>query len=83
MYVVERPFVACPCLFWVKEIEQDLVQNLPRPSANRFSEVIKGVLHFLQLTVRRLNIVSSSLYFNIKQGRWHKGCIGFNQKTDF
>jgi hypothetical protein len=53
----------------LKEVEQVLLQKIPRPAASRFSDVTKGALHFLQFTVRRLNIATSMFNFNTKQGR--------------
>jgi hypothetical protein len=70
VYVDEGLFVACPCFLELKEIEQILLQKMPRPAAIRFSDVTKGALHFLQLTVRRLNIISSNFNFSIKQSWW-------------
>jgi hypothetical protein len=52
----------------LKEMEQVLLQKIPRPAASRFSDVTKGALHFLQFTVRRLNIATSMFNFNTKQG---------------
>jgi hypothetical protein len=54
----------------LKEMEQVLLQKIPRPAASRFSDVTKGALHFLQFTVRRLNMATSMFNFNTKQGWW-------------
>lgn len=65
--------MACPCFLALKEIEQVLLQKMPRPDASRFSDVTKGVLHFLQFTVIRFNMTTSMLNFNIKQNWRTKG----------